>query len=169
MAEGLLKAELRRRGCSDIRVSSSGTWAGAGYPATEGAIAAMARRHIDLSGHVSRPLDRQDVADADVVVAMTSAHVEEVLELVPDAKDKVIMLNEVAEVALENSAADARSRLAAMLDAPRPASREGLDVEDPIGRSAGDYRACADELQAGVMLLADVLCGGIQPAIGSPS
>jgi protein-tyrosine phosphatase len=169
MAEVLLKAELGRRGCNDVEVASAGTWAGAGYEATGDAIAAMAGRSIDLRAHRSRPLDPQEVMDADVVVVMTSVHLREVLGYVAAAKDKVIMLKEIGEIALEHSAADARSRLTALLQAERPPSRRGLDLDDPMGLPPSAYVRCADELEAGIRVLADVLCGTIPPSEQTPS
>jgi protein-tyrosine-phosphatase len=169
MAEVLLRNELQRRGCDGVQVASCGTWAGAGYAATDDAVVAMARRRIDLSAHRSRPLDADEVADADLVVAMTSGHVDEILEQVPGAAHKVIRLKEIAEMAKESSASDAAARLAAFLLSDRPGSRRGLDVDDPIGLPASAYARCADELDAGVRVLADVLCGTILPEGKAPS
>jgi protein-tyrosine-phosphatase len=169
MAEVLLRGELHRRGCDGVQVASCGTWAGAGYSATDDAVATMARRRIDLSGHRSRPLDSREIEDADLVVAMTSVHVDEILDQVPGAKNKVIRLKEIGEMAVGDSAADAAGRLAAFLGSDRPPNRRGLDVDDPIGLPASAYAKCADELEAGVRVLADVLCGSLPPATEAPS
>lgn len=169
MAEALLKNELRRRGCDDVDVASSGTWAGGGYPATRDAIAVLAARQIDLGSHASRPLDAQEVMEADIVVVMTTVHVEEVLEYVPEAEDKIIMLKEIVDIAVENDAPDARARLRSLLAADRAPNSPRLDLEDPMGLPLSAYEKCADELAAGVGILADVLCGTIPASREPPS
>jgi protein-tyrosine phosphatase len=167
MAEVLLRAEVERRGCDEVEVASSGTWAVGGYGATREAIAVMAGRQIDLSAHRSRPLDLGELEEADLIVVMTSAHVDEVLNLAPEVKDKMIMLKELGEMALANDGADARARLAALLGMERPTPRRGLDLDDPMGLPSRAYERCADELEAGVLVLADVLCGTLPRSEGA--
>jgi protein-tyrosine-phosphatase len=168
MAEVLLRAELSHRGCAGIEVASSGTWALGGYEATRLAVAVMADRSIDLSSHRSRSVDPLELEEADLIVVMTSVHAEEVLRLAPSAADKVIMLKAIGELALENKDADARARVAAMLAAERPPPRRSLDLDDPMGLPTHAYERCADEIEAGVRALADVLCGTIRAPEGAP-
>jgi protein-tyrosine phosphatase len=169
MAEVMLRAELKKRGCGDVEVASCGTWAGSGYAATSQAVEVMSGRGIDLVTHRSRPLDPQEALDADIVIAMTSVHVDEIMDVAPQVKDKVIMLKEIGEVALSARPAEARARVAELLRADRPKGRRGLDLDDPMGLPSSAYERCADELEAGVVALADVLCGTIPPAEGAPS
>ena len=163
MAEVLLRRAWDERGCaSDLEVASAGTWADFGSPATSGAIAAMAARGIDLRGHRSSPARPADIEAADLVVVMTSVHVREVLDAVPAAKEKLVMLKELPEMtdALggEGSPGDRSERLARLLGTPRPEARRALDVDDPIGLPATAYKRCADELARGVDALVDALC-----------
>jgi protein-tyrosine-phosphatase len=157
MAEVLLRHELARRGCSHVDVSSAGTWAYEGSGATTHAIKVLAGRDIDLSAHRSRALVAEEVEGADVVVAMTSVHVREVLERAPRARHKVILLKEIPEIAAV-SGPDAAGRIEALLRATRPEPRRDLDVDDPMGLPRSAYHRCAGDLEAGVTALADVLC-----------
>ncbi len=159
MAEALLRSELERRGCDGIEVSSAGTWADFGHAATSEARAAVSARGADLSGHRSRPVMEQELAAADVVVAMTSVHLREIEELVPEAMGKVVLLKELAEIQAGPGSGTSADRLRAFLAGTRPAPRRDLDVDDPIGLPFGAYERCCNELEAGVAVLADVLCG----------
>jgi len=159
MAEAMLTTELKRRGCNEVEVRSCGTWALGGQGATQEAIATMANRHIDLSAHRSRALDAQEVRDADLIVAMTSAHIGEVLRLEPSAADKIILLKQISDVVVEtDDPADARARLRGLLSAERPLPLRSHDLDDPMGLPAGAYERCASELEVGIVALADVLC-----------
>lgn len=73
MLAALLGEALRRGGVA-AAVESAGTGAFAGDPASHGAVAAMARRGIDLSAHRSRPLAGLDLAGYDHIYAVSSRH-----------------------------------------------------------------------------------------------
>ena len=57
-----------------VHVDSAGTHAGTGALVPPEARKIMARYGIDLSGHRSKPLDKQMLQKADLIVAMTSSH-----------------------------------------------------------------------------------------------
>ncbi len=159
MAEAMLRHELRGRGCDGITVVSRGTWATSGDPATDGAIAACRSRGVDLTAHRSRPVDPNELRDADLIVAMTSVHREELSRLAPGEMDKVVLLKELAELEPAGpSGSEAADRVRALLSAERPRWRRALDVDDPIGLPFSAYERCAGDLEAGVRVLADALC-----------
>jgi protein-tyrosine-phosphatase len=160
MAEASLRHELEARACDGIDVASAGTWAAAGEPATDEAILVCEARGIDLSAHRSRPLEREDIDDADVVLGMTSVHIQEVASLVPEARSKTMLLKEIAETEMPTlwPDASAEDRLQALLMGARPRWRRKLDVADPIGRPLRIYERCFSELQGAVRILADILC-----------
>lgn len=93
MAEALLKRALAARlgtapnrlAAAGYRVASAGRHAGPGQPASEGAIAAMAARGIDLSRHRSRPLTLELLRAQDVVLAMTRTLADEISPAAPEA------------------------------------------------------------------------------------
>ena len=74
MLQTLLRAALANAGRTDVEVSSAGTGAGDGEPASEGAQRAMARRDLSLAEHASRHIANVDLATIDHVYCMTSAH-----------------------------------------------------------------------------------------------
>jgi protein-tyrosine-phosphatase len=92
-------------------------------------------------------------------------HVREVLELVPAARRKLVMLNELLEMHPEvDDHADAPRRLEALLTSPRPPPRRDLDVDDPIGLGSRAYDRCATVIEEGVRRLASLLCPPSQRA-----
>ncbi|HEX2294717.1 MAG TPA: hypothetical protein VHN37_05345 [Actinomycetota bacterium] len=163
MGEALLRHELERRGCADVEVSSCGTWASAPQPATGHAVTVLGGRGIDLSAHRSRALDANELEDADLVLAMTSVHVREIEQMAPAALPKVRLVKELVELDLRPGAG-----LEALLAATRPAPRRNLDVDDPMGLLPRSYERAAGEIEAGVRVLADALCGD-REGIGDPA
>jgi protein-tyrosine-phosphatase len=69
----LLDAALRSKGLG-ATVESAGTAAVRGDSASAGALAAMARRGLDLSGHRSRPLADLDLIGFDHIFTVSSRH-----------------------------------------------------------------------------------------------
>lgn len=159
MAAGLLRHALEERGCTGIEVASAGTWAGNGGRAMPEAVAVLRERGVEIGSHRSRPLDPKEVEEADLVVAMTSVHVRELLDEVPEVAPKVVLLKALAEIAEGPvGGTSAAERLQALLDAPRPEWHRALDVDDPIGLPLSAYEKCVMEIQAGVDALVDLLC-----------
>jgi protein-tyrosine phosphatase len=154
MGEALLRHELAARGCDDVEVSSCGTWASAPQPATAHAVTVLEGRGIDLREHRSRGLDSAELEEADLVLAMTSVHVREIEEAAPTALPKVRLMKELVELDLSPGAG-----LEALLAATRPAPRRNLDVDDPMGLLPRSYERAASEIEAGVKILATVVCG----------
>jgi protein-tyrosine-phosphatase len=159
MAEALMRAELKARGCEGIEVASVGTWASHGSGASAYAAEVLAARRIDLGNHRSRPLEPAEVADADLVVAMTSVHVREIEQALPGAAAKTFLLKEIAEVERNGAAGDASGRLRILLRGRRPQARRALDLDDPIGSPRSAFERCVREIQDGIETLADILCG----------
>ncbi|MDQ4142829.1 MAG: hypothetical protein M3198_03640 [Actinomycetota bacterium] len=162
MAELLLRSALDERGCSDIEVSSSGTWATDGLAATRSAAETMAALGLDLTSHRARALEPAFVDEADLVVVMTSVHEREVLEVAPEAASRLVLLKELVPMRAAAGDVDgsAEARFSRLMASPRPERRRALDVDDPMGLPITAYERCAKELQAGVRALADVLCSG---------
>jgi len=158
MAEVLLRDALAQRDCTDVEVSSVGTWAMPGSGATAIAVDVMRDMGIDLSMHSSRDAELEELEAADLIVVMTSVHQRELRGLGPHLMDKVVMLKELAEIQMTEGAADPTARLAALLSGQRPKPRRSLDVDDPMGLPRGAYERTAAELRAGTDFLADLLC-----------
>ena len=166
MAEAMLRAASERRGCS-LEVSSVGTWAYPGNEATTEAIEVLRGRGIDLSEHRSRPLEPTELAEADVVVAMTSVHRREILEMAPGIDGKLVLMKELVETALDGDLPDAaEARLERLLGAPRPKWRRALDLDDPIGKPIGAYERTVAEIELGIEVLVGALCGPPVTGVG---
>jgi protein-tyrosine-phosphatase len=122
MAEALLMARMPESWRGEVNVSSAGTIARDGQPATPAAVDAVAELDIDLSAHRARRLDGGLVSGADLVVAMAEEHAEAVLALDPDAESKLLKLGELDP------------------------EREEDDIADPIGGDRAVYAASRDEI-----------------------
>lgn len=89
MAEEVLHRMALELELKDLAVSSAGTDAYAGMPASFGACSVITDRGGDLYTHVSSQLSRGHIEDADLVLTMGASHKARVLALCPQAKDKV--------------------------------------------------------------------------------
>ena len=92
MAEGILKSELKKRGWDGIGVSSAGISALEGMPPVEQAVTVCRDEDMDISGHRSRPLKKDMIKRADLILVMEKHQREHILNWVPKAKDKVFLL-----------------------------------------------------------------------------
>ena len=162
MAEAMAREAFARVGCDDIEVASAGTWADYGSPASSGAQSVMSNNGIDISEHASRPLQRREVEESDLVVVMTSVHVREVGQVAPMSERKVFLLKELNEVEpkVPEGDGDREDRVKALLKSPRPEPRRSLDVDDPIGLPISAYERCYNDLERGITSLTKILCGG---------
>ncbi len=92
MAEGILRHWLTRDLVPNVEVSSAGTYAQEGFPASAHGVTIAAEEGIDVSGHSSRLLHRDLIAKADLVFAMEANHLYEILRLCPGAEAKSHLL-----------------------------------------------------------------------------
>ena len=160
MAEALMRHALEGRGCDEVKVSSAGTWAYTGSPATPEAVETVRERGGDLSTHSSRPIEMDELLAADVIVAMTSVHVREIAGLAPEVVERIVLMKELREIEPVRLPEDAlpEERLTALLRGGRPPRRRALDVDDPMGLPASAYERTARELQDGIDVLVATLC-----------
>lgn len=121
MAAGLLRHRLASEGLAETyEVASTGVWAVEDHPASANAISVMAERGVDLSGHIARTIRATDVAEADLILAMSREHEQMIRNTWPQYSWKVHRLSEMVG--------------------------KRKDVRDPYGGSVEEYRACADAL-----------------------
>jgi len=132
MAEALLRHHLPPD--TPWRVASAGTAAFDGDAPSEGAVEALAEEEVTLSNHRSRHLTAQLVQDAQIIVAMTRNHRDEILECFPEARQKVFLLKSFD-----------------------PQSGDDKDVPDPIGCTLATYRRCRDSIAAAIPRLVEFL------------
>jgi protein-tyrosine-phosphatase len=123
LAEALLRRTLEQRGVDGVSVTSAGTGAWDGAPASEGAYLVGLERGLDLSGHRARLLTRELVEEADLILTMARHHRARVDEL--GGEGRVFVLGEYG-------------------------GREGdeAEVSDPFGGDLDVYRDTCAELEA---------------------
>ena len=158
MAERLLAMRLAERGCAGIAVTSAGTWAYAGNPASDGSAGVFRDRGWDLSDHRATELTPELARSADLIVAMTSVHRREILQLAPDTEPKVVLLKELAEIEPGRLDGDHVQRLAALLGGKRPEWRRALDLDDPMGLPQFAYERTFTEIEKATTTLVNLLC-----------
>jgi len=121
MAEGVLRALL-----ADIpgtEISSVGTHALIGNPATDFAIIAAGERGIDISRHRARMIGEEIIRDSGIILCMEPFHVEYILEFDISAESKTYNLAEFS---------DGRKRL--------------KKIADPYGCGLREYRECFEDI-----------------------
>ncbi len=122
MAEVLARSLLDTKGAGNVTVSSAGTGALDGTPASEGAYLVSLERGLDLSSHRARYLTPTLVREADLVLTMSRSHKRLAEEL--GGKGKTYLLGEYAG---------------------RPGAE--AEVSDPFGADLDTYRTTFEELQ----------------------
>lgn len=119
MAEYLLRHMLKGR---DVDVHSAGTGVFISSSASAETISVLRREGIDATLHTSQPLHSILLKKADLVLVMTRAHRQQVLERVPGVEKRVYLLREFTNL-------------------PRGFTND-LDIPDPIGKPAEAYEEC---------------------------
>jgi len=126
MAEALCKALLAKRlGCKPdqlegrgLVVLSAGVAATHGMPAAAHAVEVVRARGGSLHEHASRPITRDLIRHADLIVAMTNDHLEALLDQAPECAPRARLLHP-----------------------------EGGDVADPIGSDRETYLRTAQSIE----------------------
>ena len=163
MAEALLRHHLRAD--PTMPVASVGTIGWNGYPATPHAVEVLAERGIDLGSHISRKINRDDVARSDLIIAMTRKHGWAVAAHDPEASTRTFLLGEVTRLAREQprngeSLRDWAEAIARNRKPDRPMGQASDEIHDPVGESIEVYRATAAVLDRLLGELATALKGG---------
>ena len=123
MAEALLRDSLEKEGLAgEYFVSSAGTSAFPGMPASHNAAEALKAIGLDLSQHFSSIIDNDIIDNADLILTMTSSHKKRLLQLRSDAASKIYTLAEYCEAA------------------------GNTDIYDPFGGDIEIYINCRDEI-----------------------
>ncbi|GFM19202.1 MULTISPECIES: low molecular weight phosphatase family protein [Mycobacteriaceae] len=129
-AERLARAYGVRSSVENVFVASAGTRAVVGHPIHPDAVQVLERLGGVTTGFSARQLTARIAAGADLIITMTRAHRDSVLELAPSKLHRTFMLGELAQLA---SRFDAET----VGDLPSVRSQlqatDALDVPDPIG------------------------------------
>lgn len=127
MAEAILRKRLDELGRKDIEVRSAGVRALSGLPPSDETIEVMKEEGVDVSLFRTKKITADMIKKSDLILAMEEAHRDEILSLVPEAASKTHLLKEYKNT-------DAFGL-------------EGAGVDDPIGKSVGEYRNIRDEIK----------------------
>ncbi len=119
MAEAILRSLLAKDPASLARVSSAGTGAVEGTPATALAVTVCAENGVDVREHRSKALTAALIRASDLVLGMEPHHLEYARGLVSSAADRIHLITEKGL-------------------APGAAPSSG--VADPMGGTADQYR-----------------------------
>jgi protein-tyrosine phosphatase len=139
-----------------VVVTSAGTQAGGGFPATSSTVEAARKLGLDLAAHGSTPLVPGAVHAADVVIGLERRHVQEVVVLDPSAFAKTYTAKEIVRrgevVGPRVPPQEIGAWLASVHAGRRPTDLLGVsaddDVADPTGSNAIDHRSTAEALDA---------------------
>jgi protein-tyrosine phosphatase len=176
IAEGLLRAAFAERMGDDApEVASAGTMGWTGSGADPNSVEAAAERGVDISGHRAREVSDEDVARADLVVAMAPEHAR-ALGAEPGSrtftlKELVRLLEALPEI--EDASLGRLSERIAEADRLRRGGFEGdprdEEIADPLGMPLESFRTVAAELDEWCSRLADGLVGRthVRTATGS--
>jgi protein-tyrosine-phosphatase len=132
LAEALLRRELDRRGLDGFDVSSAGTGAWEGTPASEGAYLVGLEHDLDLSSHRARLLTRERVKESDVILTMARHHRLRAEDL--GARNRATLLGDYVGL-----------------------SGERAEVADPFGSDIEVYRETYEQLEDMITAAADRL------------
>lgn len=125
MAEGLFKKLISEdMELKDIKVVSAGTGVFYSGGATEQAIEAVREMGVDIRGHKAKQITNELINEADLILTMTMAHKLRILNINPEAKNKVFTLKEFVNDDLVDD----------------------LDISDPFGCPLEEYKKCAQEI-----------------------
>ncbi len=165
MAAALLRAGAPVVGL-DVQVASAGVIA-SGHPADPHAVSVMADRGIDLSGHRSHRLETVDLDAADLVLTMAQEHIVEIGARHPESLGKTFTIKELVRrasltgpKALDQPLGEYLAPLDSYLRRQEVLRRDPSDdVADPVGMGRRAFQRTAEELDALVWSVLDLLAG----------
>ena len=102
------------------KITSAGVMALNGIDASAEAIRFCDSRGIDITSHKSRRLTAEILKEADYIFAMSAGHKNDIIQLLPEAGQKCMLLN------------------------------NGGDINDPIGTDAEAYKTCGRTIEKAV-------------------
>jgi protein-tyrosine phosphatase len=142
-----------------IPVETAGTHVVEGQPMSRRTRDALAAVGFAADGHRSHQLTDQDVAGADLILAMAGEHVAFIRRRYPEAAAKTASIKRLVRD-LEPGPSSLAERLSALELALQPVE-PWEDVEDPAGGEDEAYVSCAKELAG--------LCADLLPRLSRPT
>ena len=124
MAEAILRFRWEQTGGRGLVVSSMGIHSIEKQPATEFAVKVCADKGIDLSKFLSRPLNHEELREADLILVMEAFQKDFLKLFFPSFDDRVFLLSAW----------------------PEQTASKKLDIKDPIGRGLKEYNRAFEKL-----------------------
>ncbi|MFA5156853.1 MAG: L-threonylcarbamoyladenylate synthase [Candidatus Omnitrophota bacterium] len=134
MAQALLKKKLEASGRRNVEVISAGITMFAGMGATEATRAVLSAEGIDVSSHRSQVVTPLMIRKSDLILVMEALHEDKILEIAPEAKNRVFLLKEFAKI-----------------------DDSDLNISDPIGGSLEFYRQTFFVIKQAVERIIDII------------
>lgn len=128
MAIGSLRSLVSDELQKGLKVISAGTAALPGKQAASPAISVVAENGIDISDHRSRPLTKELLDEADLVLTMSIEHNDYIKGMGMGYLEKTFLLKEFGHL-------------------PTGDERD-LSIHDPLGGTEETYRKCFQEIKA---------------------
>jgi tRNA threonylcarbamoyl adenosine modification protein (Sua5/YciO/YrdC/YwlC family) len=135
MAEGLLEKKLKEQGRFDVEVLSAGIMMLSGLGATGETRELLATEGIDASSHHSQRVNKEMVNKSDIILVMERLQENRILELAPEAKNRLFLLKEFAKISGNNN----------------------LDIADPIGKSREFYKQTFEMIKEAVERISQII------------
>lgn len=148
MAAALFKQMATERGIM-VEVDSAGLMAATGDPVTEHARQALEEFELDLTKHLSSPVDFQNLDSYDLILTMTGGHKWQILQIRDDLVDRVFVLREMAHNIRQESGNQKENKTKDNNVA------FAFDLSDPYGQSLQAYRQTAAELVKTITIILD--------------
>lgn len=134
MAQALLNKKLKEKNRQDIEVLSAGIMMLMGLGATGPTKDILRREDMDVSGHRSQKVTKEMITKSDIILVMERLQEERILQIAPEAKNRVFLLKEFAKINDNN-----------------------LDIADPICRPMEVYEQVYGMIKAAIERIAQIL------------
>ncbi|AQT82574.1 low molecular weight phosphatase family protein [Mycolicibacterium litorale] len=157
-AERLASLYAAQQDISDFQASSAGTRAVIGHPMHPDSARALQARGGDPAGFTARQITPRIALDADLVLTMTRAHRDAVLELAPRQLRRTFVLSEAAQLASDHRATTV-VELAALR--PRLPVQSVSDIPDPIGSGPEQHALMAEQIAEYLPPIIRLLAGSV--------
>ena len=126
MAEGLLRKKLYPKYGDKVKVQSAGTLGIESNPATLYAIKAAEEKGVDILDHLSKGVNKANIAKADIIFALADHHKEYLDRHFAQYKENLFLLKTFAT-------GGERS--------------QNVSIDDPIGQSLKVYRKTINQIE----------------------
>ena len=143
-ARSVMAGRFLEEAIPDAAVVTAGTHVVEHQPMSSRTREALAGRGVDPGNHRSHQLTPADVADADLIVAMSPEHIRYVRRHHPQAASRIATLPYLAEK-LPDGAGSLAERVASLSLADVDSESQG-EVPDPAGRDQPVYVEVADQI-----------------------